>query len=227
MKNDCPITKQDKLKELSRNITIATSSIIPGIGGVLSFFLDKYLPSTIEKRKDDFLKALSNDLDQLPTEIINKLSTDEEYHSIILKVFKAITQEEKEIKLTAFRNILINSALCDNHINEREFYIKLLTDLTTDQIKVLHLFYLRDHKKRIEFTNVYEYISKHWYGVDESYRFALITELIRYGLIAGSQKLKKAKGEGHHLSPLGERFILFIFNPNETENLIDIKNQDF
>lgn len=226
MKKDYSITNQDKLKELSRNITIATSSIIPGIGGVLSLFLDKYLPSTIEKRKEDFLKSLSNDLEQLPREIINKLSTNEEYHSIILKVFKSITQEEKEIKLIAFRNILINAALCDSHINEREFYIKLLTDLTTDQIKVLHLFYLRDHKKEIEFTNVYKYISKHWCGVDESYRFALITELIRYGLISGSEKLKKVNGEGHHLTPFGERFILFIFNPNETENVTDIKNEE-
>ena len=132
----------------------------------------------------------------------------------------------KEIKLIAFRNILINAALCDSHINEREFYIKLLTDLTTDQIKVLHLFYLRDHKKEIEFTNVYKYISKHWCGVDESYRFALITELIRYGLISGSEKLKKVNGEGHHLTPFGERFILFIFNPNETENVTDIKNEE-
>ena len=153
MKKEYSITNQDKLKELSRNITIATSSIIPGVGGVLSLFLDKHLPSTIEKRKEDFLKSLSNDLEQLPTEIIDKLSTNEEYHSIILKVFKSITQEEKEMKLIAFRNILINEALCDSHINEREFYIKLLTDLTTDQIRVLHLF-LRDHKKEIEFTKL-------------------------------------------------------------------------
>lgn len=220
------ITEQDRFKDLSRNIVVAASSIIPGIGGVLSLFLDNYLPNSIEKRRDDFLLSLSNDLEQLPTHIVEKLTVSEEYHSLVLKVFKSIIQEEKEIKITAFRNILINAALSDKNIDEQEFYIKLLTDLTTDQVKILHLFYLRDNKHEIRFTDIYKYISDNWSKVDESYRFALITELIRYGLISGAQKYQKKKGDGHYLSPFGERFIYFIFQPRETNDTMEILNND-
>lgn len=215
MDNESTVSHQEKINELSRNILIATSSLIPGVGGVLSFFLDKYLPNTIEKRRDDFLLALSNDMKTLPSEIIEKLSTDETFHSIVLKVFRAVVQEGKEIKISAFRNILINSALYTPKVDEREFYIKLLTELTTDQIRILHLFFLRDVKEYIHFTDVNKYIAKNWLDVDESYRFALVTELIRYGLITSSQRTQKTNGSGHHLSAFGGRFIYYIFQPNE------------
>ena len=214
------ITTQDRLENLSRNVVVAASSIIPGIGGVLSVFLDKYLPNTIEKRRDDFLLSLSNDLEQLPSAIVGKIAVSEEFHSLVLKVFRSIIQEEKEIKITSFRIILINAALSDNNTNEQEYYIKLLTDLTTDQIKILHLFYLRDSKHEIEFTNIINYIDDNWKKVDESYRFALTTELMRYGLISGAQKYHKEGPDGHYLSPFGERFISYIFQPCEVEDTI-------
>lgn len=217
MKDKFLITGEDKMRDFSRNIVIAASSIIPGVGGVLSLFLDKYLPDVIDKRKNDFLLDLAKDFEKMPQHIVEKISTDEEFFSITLKIFKAITQEEKEIKINSFRNILINTAYSEERTNENEFYVKLITELTTDQIKVLHLFYLRDYKKLISFKNINDFISKNWTSVDESYRFALITELIRYGLISGSQKTTKDHGEGHHLSEFGNRFICYIFQPNETD----------
>ena len=48
-------------------------------------------------------------------------------------------------------------------------------------MRVLHLFYLRDYKKEIQFSNVSEYIDETWSKIDISYRFALVTELICYG----------------------------------------------
>lgn len=210
---------KDKTIDLSRNIVVAASNLIPGIGGVLTVFLDKYLPSTMEQRREEFLRTLSSDIDNLPSSVIERIMNDQEYHSLMLKVFISVVQEDKEIKKKAFRNILLNAATTiNNTINENEFYIKLLSDMTTDQIRILHLFYLRDIKKSISFKNVYSFITKHWKNIDESYRFALITEIMRYGLITSSQKSNKAKGEGHQLSSFGERFILYIFQPNETQD---------
>lgn len=189
---------KDKTIDLSRNIVVAASNFIPGIGGVLAVFLDKYLPSTMEQRREEFLRTLSSDIDNLPSSVIKRIMNDQEYHSLMLKVFKSVVQEDKEIKKKAFRNILLNAATTINNIiNENEFYIKLLSDMTTDQIRILHLFYLRDIKKSISFKNVYSFITKHWKNIDESYRFALITEIMRYGLITSSQKRNKTKGEGH------------------------------
>lgn len=140
---------KDKTIDLSRNIVIAASNLIPGIGGVLAVFLDKYLPSTMEQRREEFLRTLSSDIDNLPSSVIERIMNDQEYHSLMLKVFKSVVQEDKEIKKKAFRNILLNAATTiNNTINENEFYIKLLSDMTTDQIRILHLFYLRDIKNQ-------------------------------------------------------------------------------
>ena len=211
------MTKENsELIEFSRNVAVAATSLIPGIGGVLSLFLDKYLPSTVEKRRNAFLEKLSFDMEKLPSSIISKISTDEEYHSLVIKIFRAVIQEDQIIKIEAFRNILVNAALAaDDEPNETEFYIKLITELTSDQMRILHLFYLRDFKEEIQFANINKYIDANWTEVDESYRFALVTELIRYGLISGSQNIRQKKGNGQHLSEFGERFIRYIFQPNE------------
>ena len=148
--NDIYNTKKDLAKDFARNIAIATSSLIPGVGGVLSVFLDKYLPNTIEERRNNFLIKLSQDFEKLPDDIIIKLSNDEKFHSIVLQVFKSVIQEHQAEKIISFRNIIINSAL--SYVVE--FYLRLVEELTTNQIKVLHLFYLKDNKKTIDFKNI-------------------------------------------------------------------------
>ena len=105
--------------------------------------------------------------------------------------------------------------------DERSFYVKLTVNLTVDQIRILHLFYLRDYQNAASFgqgKNINAYIMEQWPRMDESYRFALVNELMRYGLIAASEKIQKVKGDGHHLSALGERYINTIFTP------VDIKD---
>lgn len=206
----------DELRELARNLLVATTSLIPGVGGVLSFFIDKYLPNTIEKRRDDFLNKLSVDIEQLPDVTIEKMITDSHYHSMLLKVFRIIVQEDQEIKIEAFRNILINAAINDSpNPCEEELYIRLATDLTSDHMKVLHCFYRRDYKNDLMFENINTYMKQHWTSVDDAYRFALVTELIRDGLITGSKRSKTSGLNGHNLSTLGERFLEYIFSPNE------------
>ena len=219
--------KQDNKIELIRNLFIAGSSAIPVVGGTLSVLLDKYLPSAIEKRRTDFLKQLEIDFNKLPYEIINSLESNECFYSIFLKVLSQVTYEHKTEKINAFRNILINSTLItDIEFNEVEYFIKLINSLSIDQIKILHLFYLdladifADHfpytfssfEKEIEFTDINKFIDKHW-KVDPSYRWSLVTELIRDGLISSSIERQHKKGKGIQLSKMGEDFINYIFNP--------------
>lgn len=205
--------KQDSKIEIIRNLFIAGSSAIPMVGGTLSFLLDKYLPSVIEKRRSDFLKQLEKDFQNLPYEIINSLESNECFYSVFLKVLSQVTYEHKIEKIHAFRNILINSTLItDAEFNKVEYFVKLINSLSTDQIKILHLFYLRDYKKEIEFTDINKFIDKHW-KVDPSYRWSLVTELIRDGLISSSIERQNKKGKGIQLSKMGEEFINYIFSP--------------
>ena len=119
MENEQFISNHDKAKELSRNIAIATSSLIPGIFGVLSIFLINIFQ--IPLIREEFLTSLSSDMERLLSKIVKEILNNDEYHSLLLKVFKAI----------------------------------------------------------------------HWNNIDESYRFAQITDLIRYGLITSSVKSVK------------------------------------
>ena len=86
----------DKNKlDLIRNIFVAGTGMIPVAGGVISFLLDKYLPSAVEERRTYFLNQLENDFQKLPIDIIKKLENNNEFHSIFLKVLNAITYEHK------------------------------------------------------------------------------------------------------------------------------------
>ncbi len=211
----------DMKKDLVRNIFVAATGFVPVAGGTLSFLLDKYLPSAIEARKNSFLSKLEDDLEKIPKETIEQIYSNPDYTSIIIKIFRNALEDDRVEKINAFRNIFINATINkDVSFSEQSFYVKLVTDLTVDQIRVLHLFYLRDYKKSISFgkgNSVNTYIDENWKGVDESYRFALVTEIMRYGLVTGSQKSQQENNsEGHFLSPLGVRFIEYVFSPVET-----------
>lgn len=206
---------ENEKKDLVRNIIIAGTSVIPMAGGVLSFFLDKYLPSALENRKEEFLKKIESDLNNLPDNVICKIYDNPDFTTVLVRVLHSVLAEHREEKINIFRNFLINAATNDTiTFNEEEFFLKLLDILTLDQIRLLKLFYLRDYKKSIDFSDIYHFIREH-YEVDKSYLLSLSTELIRYQLIAASEELQRKKGNGQQLSSIGEKFINFIFYPIE------------
>ena len=203
---------EEKL-ELIRNFFVAGTGMIPAVGSFVSFLLDKYLPSVVDERRSNFLKQLEDDFQKLPDNIIGNLENNKDFYSVFLKVLNMVTYEHKVEKINIFRNILINSTvLIDKNFNEVDFYIKLINTLTADQIRILHLFYLRDYKKTIEFENVSVFIESYW-EIDASYRWSLVTELIRDGLISSSQERQRNKGKGHQLSNFGEKFVNYVFSP--------------
>lgn len=202
--------------ELIRNTIAASVSMIPVAGGTLSLLFDKYLPSTEQKRRDKFLNDLSNDLESLPNLITQRILNSEEYHNILLKTFKSILEEDKTERINGYRNILINAANDEvPNFNEIDYFYKLLGELVVDQIKILHLFYLRDCKETIWFTDIYDYIYSKWKEFDSNYCKVIIPEMMRYGIITNSIESKREFGDGYHLTNFGKRFILYIFSPIE------------
>ncbi len=197
--------------ELIRNLAIGSIGMIPIAGGVLSLFLDKYLPSTLQKRREDFLNSIVRDMESLPDNTVERLLESDEYHTLLIKTFRSVLLENKKEKINCFRNILLNAAVCEFIPNEVDFYLKLLQELSIDQVRILRLIYLKDCKKEIAFKNINQYIDNNWSEVDKSYRFALVTELMRFGII----KYDEQNNGEHRLNPFGERFIKFIFSPIE------------
>ena len=211
-------------KDLIRNSLIAMTAAIPYAGGTISFLLDKYVPSEAEKRRNEFILTLANDLEELKGRIgILNLDT-QEFHSIFIKLLKASMEEYRNEKLDAFRNLSLHIVLKPQEFNKIDFYTRLVISLVPDEIMILHVFYLLDVKGELQsFDNskekrdIYDIISK-VYGINkkDAYIKALIIDCMRYRLILASQQTEKKTGrEGLFLSDLGKEFLSYIFEPKE------------
>lgn len=210
------MTDNDHIK----NALIAASSAVPVVGGPIAIILDKYLPSEIETRKNDLIRKLSEDLEKIKDSIDPGKLESEEYLTIFLKILRRTMEDNRKEKTIAFRNILINQTISKStEFDEVSFYIRLIEDLTIDQIRILHFIYknkLYGSCSYNEELNIYQDIQKIWPTVDKHYLQACVTELIRFFIITSSKEVLKKKNEkGHALTEFGERFIKHIFSPIE------------
>lgn len=219
-------------KDMIRDSLIALAAAIPYAGGTLSFLLDKYIPSEAERKRNDFIMTLANDLEEMK-EKINVFNLDTpEFYSIFTKLLKASMEEYRDEKLTAFRNLALNIVLEPQKFNKMDFFTRLVISLVPDEIMILRIFYLLDVKGELksfdnnkEKRDIYDIISR-VYGInDYLYIQALITDCQRYRLILGSPQIQKKTGRsGIFLSNLGEDFLSYIFLPKEGE-FNEIKEQ--
>jgi hypothetical protein len=208
-----------KNSEHIRNILIAASAAIPIAGGPISVILDKYLPSEFEERKNNFITALSEDLENIKDQISIERLQSKEYLTFFIKILKHSMEEHRKEKTIAFRNILINEAISkSNEFDETTMYIRLINDLTIDQIRILHYIYqkkLVGHCNANAEINIYKELKKLWSEIDYHYLLACVTELIRFFIITSSSEVQvNSKTEkGHALTGFGERFVKHIFSP--------------
>lgn len=210
-------------ESIIRNFVIAASASVPVVGGTASVILDKYLPNKVEERKNRILENLQHDLENIDFNILKNELDTEEFYTVFLKVLNRSIANHRIEKLNAFRNILINNILSeDEKYDEVSFFIRLTDELTIDQIKILNFFYNAYFYKDQEClevimknnTSIQKIISYLWNDIDEDYLMACTTELMRFWLITGSNKSKKRTGmDSYSLSPLGERYVKWIFSP--------------
>lgn len=210
-------------KDMIRDSLIALTAAIPFVGGTLSFLLDKYIPSEAERKRNDFIMTLANDLEEIKEKIdVSNLETPE-FYSIFTKLLKASMEEYRDEKLTAFRNLTLNIVLEPHNFNKIDFFTQLVISLVPDEIMILHIFYLLDVKgelksfdKNKEKRDIYDIISR-VYGInDYLYLQALMTDCQRYRLLLGSPQIQKKMGRsGLFLSDLGKEFLSYIFLPKE------------
>ena len=208
-----------------RDALIAMSSLVPVVGGTISFILDKYLPSEAEKKKEAFLLQLSEDIAQIKEEIdVRNLETPE-FQAIFTRIMHAVIEEYRQEKIVAFRNITINLISNPNilNFNKADFYSRLVVMLIPDEIKMLYLFYLLDVKNELQELDdnparrdIYSIAVKVWGCIDKEYFGALTTNCTRYYLIWSSKaQQKKSSRDGLFLSELGKGFVKYIFEPIE------------
>ncbi len=131
-----------KKEELIRNACIAVSAAIPVAGGSISVLLDKYLPNKIEERKQNILENIQKSLSRIDINILENKLDNEVFYTVFLKVLNKSISNHRSEKLMAFRNILLNDIIHEEmSFDEVSFYMRLVDELTVDQIKILNLFY--------------------------------------------------------------------------------------
>lgn len=218
--------------DLLRNTLIAITAATPTVGGPLSFLLDKYIPSELERKRNSFLQKLSNDIEELEKkcEICN--FDTPEFQAIFARLLQASLVEYREEKLLAFRNILLQIVKTKEHyvFDQADFFSKLVMIMVPDQIKILHVFYQLDVKGKYsdlckgDNRDAMKIISKLCANIDLEYANALLIDIMRYSIISGNAKTRKNKGrKGVFLTTLGQSFVDFIFNPIEGDFDYDIK----
>lgn len=193
----------DKTKQL---IVLGTSAI-PYLGGPISILIDKNIPSELEKRRNNLIEKFEKDIEIIKDQIRPGRLESEEYLTILFKVFKNAMEEHEKIKLESFRGILQNSAkLEDINDPEIEFFIKLISELTTSHILLFKLIYEDCFSEGVYYSTS---------GViEKELQFFCINDLKRVNLIFNvkdSIENHWKYGESlYKVTDLGKRFYSFI-----------------
>lgn len=120
--------------DIIRNSLISLTAAVPYVGGTVSFLLDKYLPSEIERKRNVYLKKLESDLEEIKEKIDIKNLDTPEFRSIFTKLLKASIEEYRDEKLTAFRNLTIHTLVTPERYNKIDFFTRLTLTLVPDEI---------------------------------------------------------------------------------------------
>ncbi len=127
-------TAQHNAKDHFVNFMKAALATTPFAGGIATL-IDDYIPSTKQKRLEQFVKQLGQDLDALRDRISEDAFLNEEFSFAFEKCFRGVAENYQKEKLEAYRGILLNSAIGSNvEADEAEYYISLV-----DRLSALHL----------------------------------------------------------------------------------------
>lgn len=214
-----------------RNTLIALSGAIPYVGGPISFLLDKYIPSEVERKRNEFLNMIAKDIEELNEKVDEYDLNSPEFYSIFTRLLRASIEEYREEKITAFRNLVINIAIEPQKFNSIDYCARLVMKMIPDEILILRVFYLLDVKGELKAydtdpqkRDIGKILSK-VYGLNDSlYIQALLIECQRYRLILGNPdaQIKYGKGrEGLYLTDLGREFLQYVFEPKEGSVVIN------
>ena len=207
-----------------RNALIGISAGVPVVGGPISFILDKYIPSEVERKRNKLLNQLNKDVEDLKDKIYVRNMYTPIFQSVFNSLLQASFTEYRHEKITAFRNIILQMLQTSDEIflDQASFFSRLVILMIPDEIRILNIFYMLDIKRIYsdldegKNRNIYKIISKLCCEYDQEYISALIVDLQRYALISGSRKQKKLYNRGGiFLTTLGEKFTDYIFNPIE------------
>ena len=193
--------------EIIRNAGVALVAGIPNVGGTLSFFLDKILPSHIEKQYDDFIVSLSQEVKNLRIEVDESIVCSDEFISLFNRMIDTAVCEHSEKKRAIIRNILLSAITIQNQFNYNDYFEHLVAKLTLDEIRWL---YFTDEFTKRNGVGPYPYLVQQKVHHDYEHISHITNKLTRYKLLTGNR-----------ISDLGKQFIKFINSPTNIFDQLD------
>lgn len=207
----------------------AVMATAPFCGGIASLMSD-YIPSSKQKRLDEFSRRVAQDLEELQEQVeANKILTDE-FAYTFEKCFRGAAENYQKEKLEAFRGILINSALgSDLAEDEKDYFLNLVNTLSVLHIRILRFTanpteYLRANN--IPEQNIRGGFSQFFpvaiSGVNVEIIKSAFGELYQYGFFDTDKSIFDTMtsgqgldllGNGSRVTEFGSRFINFCTSP--------------
>jgi len=203
----------------ARNISIAALGAIPVVGGSLATIFDKYLPDFVARRRDEMIERLAVEIHELQSRLTAESLASDEFLAVFVKCMRRAVEEHAEEKLVAFRAIILNTALPHaSDFDEVTLFIRLVSDMTLDQIRILRLVADGDNMKGKD--GLLLVTQALWPEADRDYLVACTTELLRYNLVLSGPARphehggSATPGQNHRLTSLGVRFLAYITSPS-------------
>lgn len=217
------------LAEHILNVFKAGLSAAPFTGAIASLVTD-YIPTAKAKRLEEFAEQVAEDLYRLQNSVnVEYLKTDD-FAFMFEQSFRAVAEHPQQVKLEAFRGILVNSATIKGYSDEeKEYFLNLAMNLSTLHIRILKFMampekYLKEEgipKENISgsFGNFFPVaipgvsleVIRSAFGELNRYGFTNTSESI-FGTVTAGQGLELLRGR---VTELGNRFIRFCTAPKQ------------
>ncbi|MCF3640971.1 hypothetical protein LXM94_13415 [Rhizobium sp. TRM95111] len=209
------------------NLLKAGLATAPFCGGIASLMTD-YIPSAKQKRLEEFVDTISNDLTFLANRVNEQTLSTENFAFIFEHCFRGVAENYQHEKLEAFRGILVNSATGSNIIDdEQTHFLTLVNRLSAIHLRILSFMadpipYL--HARNIPPTQIFGGFSQFFPIAIPGIHIEVIKnafgDLYQAGMINTDKSIFTTMTSsggidllGNRVSDLGGRFIRFCKSP--------------
>lgn len=162
------------------------ASLIPGIGGMIAEYMDYYLPNSLGKRRDEFLKDVAyrlNELNEKNLISIESLKSNELFTSIIYSAIKESMNIHQKEKRDYLKNAVINTALkIDINHELQQRFIFVVSQLTATHIQLLSSFRNIEINTIDSYDGLFTLCKEDFHGDRDEFKM-FCQDLLSHGLI--------------------------------------------
>ena len=142
--------------DIALGATRAALAAIPFVGGTITEVVSLVLTPAVQRRRDEWLKELADDLDRLKAKVegfkVENLVENEAFVSATIQATRIAIGTHQQEKRTMLRNALVNIAAGRGPDEDMQhIYLGLIDEFTPSHVKILH--FLWTVSSRVAATN--------------------------------------------------------------------------